>query len=149
MDGWESNDWMSWEFAQALHQNGIWKYCSTACAGFLLMPHDEIGGRGYPTACCRSGSHPWWMYFCCQPINVEISKALKVLVQKDREDWMLDLGINLSMVKFPTWQLIVEWGIKACDRFQRMLCKILGGMESILGFIELIKCLCVLHYVIR
>ena len=35
----------------------------------------------------------------CQPVNVRINKALKTLVHKDWEDWMLDSGINVSMVK--------------------------------------------------
>ena len=34
------------------------KLLHTACAGFLLVPHDDVGGGVYPTARCRSGTHP-------------------------------------------------------------------------------------------
>ena len=33
---------------------------------------------------------------------IEINKALKMLVHKDWEDWMLDSGINVLVVKHPT-----------------------------------------------
>ena len=50
-----------------------------------------------------------------EPVNVGINKALKMLVCKNWEDWMLDSGINVSVVKTPTQQLIVGWVNKAFD----------------------------------
>ena len=47
------------------------------------------------------------------PVDVGIKKALKMLVFKDLEDWMLDSSINVSVVKPPTKQLIDGWVIKA------------------------------------
>ena len=38
----------------------------------------------------------------CQPVDVGINKALKMLIHKDWEDWMLDSGINILVVKPPT-----------------------------------------------
>ena len=38
----------------------------------------------------------------CQPVDVGINKALKTLVCNNWEDWMLDSGINISVVKPPT-----------------------------------------------
>ena len=50
-----------------------------------------------------------------QLVDIGITKASKMLVCKDWEDWMLDSGINVSVVESPTRQLIVEWVIKAFD----------------------------------
>ena len=76
-----------------------------------------ICGGGNPTAWYRSGAHPWWMYFSLQPVDIRINKGMKTIVCKDWEDWMLDSGINVLMVKPCTQQLIVEWVIKAFDSF--------------------------------
>ena len=57
MDGWEGNEWMGWKYSHTLHWNGTQKYCSTICTGFLLVPHDDIGGGGNWTAWCRIGAH--------------------------------------------------------------------------------------------
>ena len=38
----------------------------------------------------------------CQPVHVGINKALKTFVCKDWEDWMLESGNNVSVVKPPT-----------------------------------------------
>ena len=38
----------------------------------------------------------------CQPVDVGINKALKMFVHKDGKDWMLDAGINDSLVKLHT-----------------------------------------------
>ena len=59
---------------------------STACVGFLLMPHDDISGGSNPTVWCRSGAHPWLMHFSLPHVNVGINKALKMLVCKNWED---------------------------------------------------------------
>ena len=37
----------------------------------------------------------------CQPVHVGINKALKMLVCKDREDWMLDSDIYVLLVQPP------------------------------------------------
>ena len=71
---------MGWEYSQTLHWNSNRKFCSTACAWFLPVPIDDVGGGGNPTAWCRSGTHPWWMYFSLKPVDVGINKALKMLM---------------------------------------------------------------------
>ena len=48
-------------------------------------------------------------------IDIGINKALKMLVCKDWEDWMLHSGINISVVKPHIQQFIVEWVINAFD----------------------------------
>ena len=58
-DGRGCNNWIGWEYSHTLHWNGTQKYCSTACAGFLPMPHDDIVDGVYPTAWRWSGAHPW------------------------------------------------------------------------------------------
>ena len=60
---WEWNDQLGWKNSQTVYCNGNRKYYSLACVGFLLMQLDGIGGRSYQTAQCRSGAHPWWVYF--------------------------------------------------------------------------------------
>ena len=41
---------MKWDYSNILLWNDTIKYCSAACAGFLLMSYDDIGGGGYQTA---------------------------------------------------------------------------------------------------
>ena len=50
MNAWDGNVWIGWEYSQTLHWSGIQKCCSTACAGFLPLTHDDVGGGGYPTS---------------------------------------------------------------------------------------------------
>ena len=38
----------------------------------------------------------------CQSVDVGINKALKMIVCINWEDWTLDSGINISVVKPPT-----------------------------------------------
>ena len=49
----------------------------------------------------------------CQHVDVGIIRSMKANICKDWEDWMLDLGISVSMTKPPTRKLIVEWEMKA------------------------------------
>ena len=46
----------------------------------------------------------------CQPVDVGINRSLKANICKD---WMLDLGISVSMTKSLSRKLIVEWVMKA------------------------------------
>ena len=60
---------------------------------------------------------------------------------------MLDLDIDVSVVKPPTQQLIVEQ-VRYVIEVQWTLCNILGDMRFNLGLIKLMKYLCVLHFVV-
>ena len=75
----------------------------------------------------------------CQPVDIGINKALKMLVYKHWEDWILDSGINESVVKPPIQQLIVGWVCKAFDTISVDMFNILGGMEFILDLINYIN----------
>ena len=53
--------------------------------------------------------------FTCQPVDVRVNKKLKTIVCKYWEGLMLDSGINVSVIKPSTPQLIVALVINACD----------------------------------
>ena len=50
-----------------------------------------------------------------QPVDVRVNKKLKTIVCKYWEGLMLDSGINVSVIKPSTPQLIVALVINACD----------------------------------
>ena len=111
----EGNDWMGWEYSQTLHWNGTQNIVlllvldSYQCHLMTLVVKDiqqlSVEVDQIPSGCTS----------LCQPVNARFNNALKTLVCKEWKEWMLDCGINVSVVKPYIYQLIVAWVIKACD----------------------------------
>ena len=99
MDWQEGNDWMGWEYSQTLHWNGTQKCCSVLVLDSYQCHLMMLVVKAIQQLGVEVEQIPGGCTSLCQPVDVRFNNTLKTLVCKEWKEWILDSGINVSVVK--------------------------------------------------